>query len=99
MKAPARAVSNSTPPSGLRTSVANDRGGDRVEGADRRLHTEQRRALRFSTHDLRIKSTNRDQDYWGPSASNLDNRRPSTVSVVPSVPVILNSLVTILVTV
>ncbi len=51
------------------------------------------------THGLRIKSTSRDQDYWGPPASNLDNRRPSTVSVVPSVPLNLDGLVTLLVTV
>jgi hypothetical protein len=46
----------------------------------------------------RIMITRRHQDHQGPPTSNPDNRRPSTFSVVPSVPVSLDSLVTILVT-
>ena len=44
-------------------NLRSDRGGARGEGGLRRLHTEQRRALRSSTHDLRIKSLEKPEDH------------------------------------
>jgi hypothetical protein len=46
------------------------------------------------THDLRIKSTKRPEDYWGPSDAKRDRKRPSSLLRIPIVPIETNGLST-----
>jgi hypothetical protein len=47
------------------------------------------------THDLRIKSTKLPEEYWGPSDSKQDTKRPSSLLRIPIVPIETNGLSTV----
>jgi len=49
----------------------------------------------LETRDLRIKSTKMTDDYWGPSDSKQDRKRPSSLLRIPIVPIETNGLSTI----
>ena len=51
--------------------------------------------VRDRTHDLRIKGTELTEDYWGPSDSKQDRKRPSSLLKIPIVPVETNGLSTV----
>ncbi len=47
------------------------------------------------THDLRIESSKRPEDYWGPLDSKQDRKRPSSLLGIPIVPIETNGLSTV----